>query len=129
MSNYPRASRHLLIAVTAALALMATACNRGPDRSASTTPATPPAASNTPPASDTGRSVTTRVDDAAITAKVKTALLAESNVPGTAINVDTTEGKVTLRGKLDSQAQIDRAVQVARGVDGVRDVDNQLTTS
>ena len=59
----------------------------------------------------------------------KTALLAESNVPGTAINVDTTEGKVTLRGKLDSQAQIDRAVQVARGVDGVRDVDNQLTTS
>lgn len=67
------------------------------------------------------------LDDAGITAKVKSALLAESGVPGTAINVDTNHGKVTLRGQVDDKAQIERALSIARGVEGVQSVDNQLT--
>jgi hyperosmotically inducible periplasmic protein len=67
------------------------------------------------------------VDDAAVTAKVKAALMAESGVDGTKINVDTTNGRVILKGEVASKNMIDRAVTVARGIEGVKDVDNRLT--
>jgi hyperosmotically inducible protein len=69
------------------------------------------------------------VDDAAVTAKVKAALMAESGVDGTKINVDTTNGRVTLKGEVPSKTMIDRAVQVAKGVEGVKDVDNRLSAA
>jgi hyperosmotically inducible protein len=69
------------------------------------------------------------VDDAAITTKVKAALLADDQVKGTQINVDTDGGKVRLTGTVDSQSQIERAVQLARGVNGVQSVDSNLTAS
>jgi hyperosmotically inducible protein len=62
-----------------------------------------------------------------VTAKVKAALMAESGVDGTRINVDTTNGRVVLKGEVPSKTMIDRAAQVTRGIEGVRDVDNQLT--
>jgi hyperosmotically inducible periplasmic protein len=65
------------------------------------------------------------VDDTAITTKVKTELLAEKDVNGTAISVDTKNGQVTLTGTVPP-AQIARAEAVARKVDGVREVVNQL---
>ncbi|MGB8433078.1 MAG: BON domain-containing protein [Burkholderiales bacterium] len=68
-------------------------------------------------------------DDASITAKVKAALLASSDVQGSVISVRTEQGHVTLRGKVLDETQIDRAVQIARAVTGVRDVDNQLSAS
>ena len=106
-----------IAAISAALTLAA--CDRAPDRGV---PEARPSPERVP---DT--KVGQRVSDAAITAKVKTALLAESGVPGTAINVDTAGGNVTLRGRVDNQRQVERAVQVARGVEGVREVVNQLT--
>ena len=78
---------------------------------------------------DADRSVGTVIDDATVTAKVKAALMAESGVDGTRINVDTTGGRVVLKGEVPSKTMIDRAVQVARGIEGVRDIDNQLTTA
>jgi hyperosmotically inducible periplasmic protein len=112
-----------------------------PPPAATTTPVTPPAAT-TPPAADTtatapasgsttpdvDRGAGQTVDDATVTAKVKAALLAESGVDGTKINVDTFNGRVTLKGEVPSKTMIDRAVQVARGIDGVKDVDNRLNT-
>lgn len=65
--------------------------------------------------------------DAAITARVKTALLADEEVKGLRIDVDTDEGSVTLEGALGSDAQVKRAVEVARGVEGVREVVNRLS--
>lgn len=65
------------------------------------------------------------VDDTAITAKVKTELMAEKDVNGTAISVDTKNGQVTLTGTVPPP-QIARAEQIARKVDGVREVVNQL---
>jgi hyperosmotically inducible protein len=88
--------------------------------------ATQPQGEATQPGAD--RSVGTVVDDATVTAKVKAALMAESGVDGTRINVDTTGGRVVLKGEVPSKTMIDRALQVARGVEGVRDIDNQLTT-
>ena len=63
-----------------------------------------------------------RVDDTWITTKVKSSLLAESDVSGLDINVDTLNGVVTLRGQVDSQAQIDTATRIARDIEGVTDV-------
>ncbi len=64
--------------------------------------------------------------DAMVTGKVKTALLADPDVKGLRIDVDTKNGVVTLQGTVDSAALKDRATQVAQGVSGVRSVDNNL---
>lgn len=69
------------------------------------------------------------VDDAAITTKVKAALLADDQVKGTQINVDTNGGTVRLTGTVDNQAQLQRAVEVAKGVQGVQRVENNLAAS
>lgn len=65
--------------------------------------------------------------DPAITARVKTALMADEQVKGLRIDVDTRDAQVTLQGALDSDEQVARAMEVARGVAGVRDVINRLT--
>jgi hyperosmotically inducible protein len=69
------------------------------------------------------------VDDAALTTKVKAALLADDQVKGTQINVDSSGGKVRLTGTVDTQAQVQRAVEIAKGVQGVQSVDNNLAAS
>ncbi len=66
------------------------------------------------------------VDDAAITTKVKSALVAEPGLKSLGINVDTVAGVVTLRGTADSQEKRQKAELVASTVDGVRWVKNQL---
>ncbi len=67
------------------------------------------------------------IGDSALTAKVKTALLAEKNLKSLPIGVESTDGVVTLSGEVVSSAQIKQAVDVAKHVDGVRDVHNSLT--
>lgn len=66
------------------------------------------------------------VDDAIITTKVKSALLADPDVSGLAINVDTYKGQVTLTGNVKSGAQVTRAEDIARGMKGVTSVKNNL---
>ena len=67
------------------------------------------------------------IGDAAITAKVKAAIIAEPGLKSTQINVDTANGVVTLSGSIDSQQNMDRASQVAQSVGGVKSVDNKLS--
>lgn len=78
-----------------------------------------------PPARGAERPV--RGSDAAITARVKTALMADDQVKGLRIDVDTKDAEVTLKGAVDSDEQVNRAVAVARTVEGVRDVINRLS--
>ena len=66
------------------------------------------------------------VEDATITAAVKTALLADTRTEGFDINVDTHAGKVTLSGGADTAADKLAATELATAVDGVVSVDNQL---
>jgi len=66
------------------------------------------------------------LDDSAITAKIKTKLLADPIVSGFAVSVETFRGKVVLSGFVNSQAQIDRVVALAREVPGVREVQSAL---
>jgi hyperosmotically inducible protein len=65
--------------------------------------------------------------DAAITAKVKTALLADPDVKALQIDVDTHGGVVTLNGTANGRNNVDKAVQIAKRVDGVKSVENRMT--
>jgi len=67
------------------------------------------------------------LSDGTLTAKVKTALLADEGVPGSSIDVDSRAGVVTLSGQLASRAQVDRAVGIARNIEGVERVENRLS--
>jgi hyperosmotically inducible protein len=67
----------------------------------------------------------TQLDDAVITTKVKTALMAD-DARGAGTSVQTRKGEVILSGFADSQAQIDRQVALAKAVEGVQSVDNKL---
>jgi hyperosmotically inducible protein len=66
------------------------------------------------------------VDDSAITASVKTALIGDELTKGSQINVETRDGVVQLAGFVNTDAERDRATQVARDVTGVKDVRNDL---
>ncbi|MGE5818188.1 MAG: BON domain-containing protein [Deltaproteobacteria bacterium] len=77
----------------------------------------------------TGKSAGRNVDDAAITASVKSTLVADKAVNLTRIDVDTNNGVVSLNGVVDSAQQKDRAEQLTRRVDGVRGINNNLQVS
>lgn len=77
-------------------------------------------------AKGTERSAGQVLDDATITASIKTALLGDSRTKGFDINVDTLKGHVTLRGGADSWPAKTAASEIARKTDGVVAVDNQL---
>ena len=68
----------------------------------------------------------TEAPDAWITTKVKMALLTAENVPVTAINVDTVDGRVTLHGVVATDAEKANAETAARSIDGVSTVQNLL---
>ena len=66
------------------------------------------------------------VDDAAITAKVKTAFVGDPVVSAFAASVETYKGVVQLSGFVNSQEEKDKAEELARGVNGVKSVTNSL---
>lgn len=68
-----------------------------------------------------------KLGNGALTAKVKTALLAAADVKAMQIDVDSEDGVVTLNGTQETTIGVDRAAAVARGTDGVTRVDNRLT--
>lgn len=66
------------------------------------------------------------LDDATITASVKSKILAEKGLSTLKISVDTDNGVVTLTGSADSKSHVDLAGQVAQSVKGVKRVNNKL---
>lgn len=66
------------------------------------------------------------IDDASITAAVKSKLMWSSNTDGLTTDVDTRRGKVRLTGSADSAAEKDLAGRLAMNTRGVSAVDNQL---
>jgi osmotically-inducible protein OsmY len=78
--------------------------------------------------SATTRTVGRTVDDATITAKVKTEIAKQEGLgEALAINVDTYRSVVLLNGFVDSQDQIDKAMSCARRIGGVTEVKNNLS--
>lgn len=67
------------------------------------------------------------IDDAAITTKVKAAMVRDPIVSALQVGVDTFKGTVQLNGFVDTPEQKSRAEQIARNVPGVTAVQNKLT--
>ena len=80
------------------------------------------ACQSTPTQESTGQ----YLDDTAITAKVKAAILNEATLKSAEIKVETFKGVVQLSGFVSTQADIATAVRVAQGVAGVRSVRNDM---
>ena len=76
----------------------------------------------------TGRMAGRNIDDAAITAAVKTKLASDKAATLTAVDVDTVNGTVYLNGTAPDAAARQRAAALAREVDGVVAVENNLQT-
>jgi len=67
-----------------------------------------------------------KVEDGSITAAIKMKFANDELVSASNIDVDTTDGLVTLNGTVSSQEEADRAVQLAQTVDGVKNVRSNL---
>lgn len=66
------------------------------------------------------------VEDAAITAKVKSAIIAEPGLSALRIDVDTKDGVVTMSGVVENATLKERATQIAQQVSGVQSVIDNL---
>jgi hyperosmotically inducible periplasmic protein len=73
-----------------------------------------------------GSAIRETIDDATTSTRVKTALLNAPNVSAPHIDVETTQGVVTLSGTVTSAEEEQQAIQTARKVEGVRDVRSKL---
>jgi len=72
------------------------------------------------------RTVGSWVDDVTISSKVKSKLIANSEVKAGDIDVSCSQGVVTLIGRVSSENIKSTAERVARGTAGVKDVHNEL---
>lgn len=73
------------------------------------------------------RTMENRLDDATITAKVKSALLSRRSTSAINTTVKTVNGTVTLGGAAKNEAEKELAERLARGIEGVRQVNNRMT--
>jgi hyperosmotically inducible periplasmic protein len=64
--------------------------------------------------------------DATITTKINAALAADDKLSAIKIDVDTADGRVTLKGTAPDSVSRDRATTLATAVEGVKSVDNRL---
>ena len=76
--------------------------------------------------SGTGQKTGAYVDDSWITTKVKSEMIANSDVKAHNINVDTTKGVVTLTGTAETWQESNKAAELARGIKGVTGVENDI---
>ena len=68
-----------------------------------------------------------QIDDAALTTKVKAKLTADPDINPFEIDVDTTDGVVTLRGRVEEASDKTVAGRLARETQGVKSVRNAIT--
>jgi hyperosmotically inducible protein len=66
------------------------------------------------------------IDDASITTKVKSEMIADKEVSALHISVDTIKGVVHLTGSADTRQEANKAATIARNVAGVTSVDNDI---
>jgi len=103
-------------------------------KSPSTSPGAAPSTGATPstdaaPTERAAADVSDKVKDAAITTAVNAKLAQDKTLSAMRIDVDTVDGKVSLRGTAPDPTARQRATTLASAVDGVKSVDNQLVVS
>lgn len=67
------------------------------------------------------------IDDTVVTARVKSALMANPKINSYDFKVETRKGEVMLSGYVDNQAQLDLATSTTRDVEGVKTIQNNVT--
>lgn len=77
--------------------------------------------------SEKTRTVGEKIDDASITAQVKTTLLFHRSTSALNTKVETKRGVVTLYGKASNVAELNLATKLANDVNGVKGVKNRMT--
>jgi hyperosmotically inducible protein len=111
----PLKQRMALLAVAGAtaglLAVALAACGKPADSS---------------PAPVAATSLGNDIDDTVVTARVKSALMADPQINSYDFKVETRKGDVLLSGFVDSQAQLDQAVRTTRAVEGVKSIQNNV---
>lgn len=112
--SHPRTIRVVLFTTTFMALAALSACDKASERTELTPLSSP-------------MSLGTQVDDAAITASVKAALVADDLVKSLDVQVETRKGVVQLSGYVDSQAQISQIAALTRSVAGVREIENGIT--
>ncbi len=112
-SDLIRPNAILSVIFSGAALILVSGCDNRPADTQATAPAT--------------TSVGTDIDDGIVTAKVKSALLADPDVKSFDLKVETRNGEVMLSGFVGNQAQVDRAILVARGVEGVKVVADKMS--
>lgn len=127
--------RYLALFGTLAAALLGSACEQKQETPAPpsygapapapiivTPPPTPPTTVVTPPPA-TPPQVVVKVDDAALTARVKAALAAEEALRASKLNVITHDGAVTISGNVRNRDLQNTIVRVTEDIDGVTTVE------
>lgn len=113
----------LFIFILSMAGLLAIGCNKGSNQTYNDD-----ARKSTTDQSATKNTNSNDVSDAEITASVKSKFMTDENVAARHIDVDTSNGVVTLRGKVSSETEAERAVELAQSADGVRLVHSYLKT-
>ena len=123
-----------MLASVVCAALLAAGCGErapGDARARNDTAAPPVIAPSAAPSKSADATPTAKVADAVsdttLTAKVKTALVAEPGIKSTAIEVTTKDAVVTLSGTVDSTTEKAKALMVAENVQGVKNVVDNLS--
>lgn len=131
-------SRFPVIAGLAALVLLGAGCEQRardePPVTRGETPATtrgetPPVASAERSLGDAASKAGRAIDDAAITASIKSALAKDPTLSAIAIDVDTANGHVSLSGSAPDSNSREKATLIARAVQGVTAVDNKIAVT
>ena len=73
-----------------------------------------------------GSSVSSTIDDATITTRVKTSFVNDPVVGAQRIDVETFKGIVTLSGRVKTKQDEQKAIELARKIRGVADVKSTL---
>jgi osmotically-inducible protein OsmY len=75
---------------------------------------------------DVSKNADGRTQDANISSAIMLKFAKDDLISSSRINVDTTNGSVTLNGKVSTQLKADRAMQLGRSVEGVKRVRSNL---
>lgn len=66
-------------------------------------------------------------DDSTVTTKAKAALMADTEIKASDVNVETIAGVVTLTGTMANDVQAQKAIDIVRAVEGVKNVVSKIT--
>jgi hyperosmotically inducible protein len=105
------------------LALVLSACGRGPSDEDPRSKAPVEETRQAEKASDAGKPLS----DASLTQIIRAALESESSLDARKIDVENRSGNVTLHGAVATEEQREKAARIASAVGGVRNVQNNLT--